>query len=428
MNTRCITDYVKRSENGVELNLVFENQSFEWKLYENNMVRPETTVRTMRNGKYEDIPFDHSCRTYIGYRDDMEKDARFTISTNNFAAKIPSGDSYVLIQSLSDFVQTDDPSLFILYRPEDLIRSDHSKCNVISAPKPDIAHEEPVEKKDHHDTGNRTYSCRELEVTLATDWLMFGQYSNEDDIIDFNLTVMNFMEPYFDDFDLDFWVRQFFIVTEFDSDANPWGDALEVDDLLADFGDWAYGNFSTEDIGHLWTTGNLHDSGDQGTIGYASVGGACDDIGLYPWALLENFDENDFYRLSILQAHEYGHLLDADHEEGSGTIMENNLGNVDCTCWDPDNIEEMIDFMEDETCIESCNQCPTTYNIIDYIGWGDWRYSAQQHINSKAIINGSADVVCQANDYVKLNPGFKASSRDPSSSGSTFIAKIAGCE
>ncbi len=51
--------------------------------------------------------------------------------------------------------------------------------------------------------------------------------------------------------------------------------------------------------------------------------------------------------------------------------MEPSLGDIDSPTWAQANIEKMLDFMEAETCIETCVQCPFTYTIIDYISWGD---------------------------------------------------------
>jgi hypothetical protein len=257
---------------------------------------------------------------------------------------------------------------------------------------------------------------------------MFEEYDSAEAILDFNLTVLNFVEPFYNDFDLDFWVQDFFIVTSTNYLDTPWGPELEAPLLLENFGDWADDYFGDQDIGHLWTNGDIWNDEGSGVIGRAWIGGACGDIGITPWSILERFSANDFYTLALLQAHEYGHTLDADHEPGTGTIMEPNLGDVESASWAPANIDEMNSFIEDETCIQSCIQCPSMYNIIDYIGWGDWRYSAIGYITSSAVIDSLADVRFQANSFITLTPGFTATSHQPSSGGSTFEAKIAGCE
>ena len=202
----------------------------------------------------------------------------------------------------------------------------------------------------------------------------------------------------------------------------------DVEELQTDFGDWAGAYFSTQDIGHLWSGFDLHDGENYNVIGNASIGGTCGDIGIYQWTVLERFSATDFYNLALLQAHEYGHLLDADHEENTGTIMEPSLNLVESATWAQANIDEMFDFIEDEACIQSCIQCPLSYTIADYISWGDWKYSSVLNVNSTAVIDSVADVIFQSEGFVKLTPGFSASSLQPASSGGTFVAKIAGCE
>ena len=428
LNAEEISDYSQRKANGSSMTFVFGNERYEWKVYEHDLMRPESRVTTMKDGEKTGIDFDRSCRTFIGFRDDRAESARFTISGNYFAAMIPSKNTIVYIQPLHDFVIESDPDLFVLYTPGDLIMPKRAMCKDPLPRKIEKRKDKMDEYSGMQRSHSRTFNCRELQVTIANDSEMHEDFGAVVDEINFNLTVLLFMEPYYDDFDLDFWVEEIFCVTSNNTADNPWGTATEVDDLQSDFGDWAYDHFDSEDIGNLWTTHDLHDDDDYGTIGYASIGGACSDIGIYPWAVLENFNSNNFYLLSILQAHEYGHLLDADHEPGTGTIMEPSLGDIESPSWAEANIEEMLSFMEDESCIQSCVRCPIYYNIIDYIGWGDWKYSAQDHINSTARIDSVADVIYQAINYVKLTPGFDASAVQPSSGGGTFIARIEGCE
>lgn len=422
-----ISEYVHDHTFALPLTLHLGNSIFTWTLYENQILSPDVNGTTMRNGVYMPLQFDRNCRTFVGYPNDGTANARFTIREETFIAMIPDANNPIIIQPMNQINPAADKNTFVMYRQSDILSSPHGNCMVskreVNPPSP----KEPstINAKS---SSIRSFSCLELQLTFATDNQMWQQYEDVDLILDFNLTVLNVMEPFFDDFDLDFWVAEFFMVTDPANSANPWGQATEVDELIVDFGDWAGGYFDIEDIGHLWSNYNLHDSGDYGTIGYAGIGGTCGDIGLYPWAILERFTANDFYSLAILQAHEYGHLLDADHEENTGTIMEPSINLVESPTWAQANIDEMFDFIEDETCIETCVQCPLAYNIIDYISWGEWKYSSLLNVNSTAIIDSVADVVFQSEGFVKLTPGFSASSLQPSSGGGTFVAKIAPCE
>ncbi len=247
---------------------------------------------------------------------------------------MPDGDDTYIIQPVSQWIREAADKKFVMYRLSDLISTPPGLCHASKKEIQSETHSELADTLNNASRGSqRTFSCLELQVSFATDNQMWQEYEDVDLILDFNLTVMNVMEPFYDDFDLDFWVAEFFIVTDPANSSTPWGNATEVDDLRPDFGDWAGEYFSTQDIGHLWTTNDLHNSGDYGVIGNANIGGTCGDVGIYQWTVLERFTANDFYHLALLQAHEYGHLLDADHEENTGTIMEPSLNLVESATW-----------------------------------------------------------------------------------------------
>lgn len=419
-----ISEYVKGRSNGSSITLELAGEKHEWKIYENNLLRPDFRITRFESiGEISNMAYDKSCRTYVGYRDDTGEEARFTITARTFNAMMPNGKTILYIQQARDFNKSIAKDLFVVYHSGDEIDDTPRTCNVqkrVAELSPETPNEIATDSKKP-----RSYNCLELEVTMVTDWSIEDILDSAEAILDFNVTVLNHVEHRFlNDFDLDFWVQDYIFNGDYPS---PWGEEEDVNELLGNFGDWAYAQFDTEDIGHVWTASDLHNDGDYGTIGFASVGGACSDIGLYPWCLLERFTAT-ISSLATLQAHEYGHLLDADHEPGSGTIMEPNLGDVNCLCWDPDNIVEMWDFIEDEACIETCVQCPFTYNIIDRIAWGDWKYSSLTSTSSRGYFYHEADIILQSEGQVRLLPGFFATSLDEPSGGATMIARIDPCE
>ncbi len=422
--------YAKRRHSGSNFGITLGGDKYDWILSDNNQLRPESKITTLVNGKIVPVSFDQACRTFIGYDAKQNMPARLTITERTFMALIPKENETYYIQPLKDFIKGSDPDLFVYYRDTDVLHPVAGSCGVVTktiAPTSLHENEESIWQSAKH-RDRRSYNCLEIEVTLATDNRMYNDFNAEpEELIDFVVTVQAHVEHhYLSTFDIDFWIQEYFIVTSIST--NPWGQALEVTELQVDFSDWAYDHFDTEDIGHVWTGGNVHDDGDFNAIGWASVGGACDDIGVYPWAVLERDAITDISNLALLQAHEYGHLLDADHEPGSGTIMEPNLSAIECSCWDPDNIEEMWSFIEDEGCIETCVQCPVSYTIIDKIAWGNWRYSTQAFIISNGSFFNEADVLMQSEGYVKLVPGFYASSLNDPAEGATFVGRIAPCE
>ncbi len=424
-----INKYVHKHSFAVSIKLVMGNEVFDWTLYENTILSPEARGTTKRDGSYVPLDFNRACRTYIGYSIKTNVEARFTISEKNFIAMIPDGENLTFVQPIRYFDRNANPNLVVLFKNSDIVSLPFGQCATPHKKKQDQRTNPQADPKNNSPYSNpRTFSCRELQVSFATDNQMWQEYEDVDLLLDFNLTVLNVAEPFFDDFDLDFIVDDFFMVTDPANAANPWGQETDVNDLIDDFGDWADSYFSSDDIGHLWSNHDLHNDGDYGTIGRAYIGGTCGDIGIYQWAVLERFSATNFYDLALLQAHEYGHLLDAEHAPGTGTIMEPSLDLVEASIWHQANIDEMNDFMEDEDCIQSCIQCPLALTVIDYISWGDWKYSTLYNLHSTAVIDSLADVIFQSEGYVKLSPGFSASSLQPSSANGTFVAKIAGCE
>jgi hypothetical protein len=429
MQTSEVLDFMQRRPDGTALTFVFGKQIFEWNVFEHQMLSPDCRIRTMQDGIYHDLSVDRRCRTFIGYREDRADEARFTISPHCFAALIPDGKTSVVIQPMKQVVPGASENLIVLYRASDRIVRETGHCDVVAS-RPVLNTPEDVQEiRPRKDAPQkRTFSCIELQVAFATDHRMFNTYGSVEAILDFNLTVLNFVEPFYDDFDIDFRVDDFFIVNTGSINGTPWSTSMNIEPLKDTFEDWADDHFDTHDIGHLWTSGDIYkDDFDYSLLGRADIGGVCGDIGITPWAVLENHALTDIYNLALLQAHEYGHLLDADHEPGTGTIMEPDFGAIESPTWAQANIEEMFDFIEDEDCISTCRYCPVSFNIIDYIGWGDWRYSALDHIRSTGVIDSLADVQFRAVGYVRLLPGFHASSLQPASGGATFRAYIGNC-
>ena len=250
INLAEIKNYISENPQNAPCKFIMDDQVFEWTLFENQMLKPDARGTTMRDGKYEELDFDRSCRTFIGYKPGSVEEARFTITKNNFIAMMPENGERVIIQSLHYFSENAGRELVVLYRESDVIRQEMGHCGVPSIlTETKVAPSLEHAKKSPPSGGNRTYGCLELEVAFATDHRMFIDMGSAEDILDFNLTVLNFVEPFYDDFDLDFWVQDFFIVTSSNGDDTPWGLELDAGPLLDDFGDWADDYFGDQDIG-----------------------------------------------------------------------------------------------------------------------------------------------------------------------------------
>ncbi len=426
LDGRSFHQRITRDNSPDRIELHLGDKRFSWYVEENNMLRPETRGTTMSNGEYVPLPFDRSCITYKAISTPTGEESRLTITPTMIVGMLMEKEEVYVLQPVNHFLRNADPDWLVLFKPEDLISSAQGTCKTphvtfdIANPYKNATESSPPAKGSQ-----RTFSCIEMEVAFCTDSRMYVDFNlDTDSMLVYNLTVMNIMEPKYDDFDIDFWVNEFFMVTSESVDDNPWGISLEVDELSSAFQDWANAYFGIADIGHLWTGGDLHyDNEDYGVAGFAP-GIICDET----YALLECMDPSNFTFNSRLMAHEYGHLFDAEHAEGTGVIMEPNINDITCDCWSVNNLEDMEDCIESASCLVSCVQCPLWYTIMDYIGWGDWRYSSLLYINSTAKIDEEADVIFQSEGHVNLLPGFSATSLLEPADGATFVAKIAPCE
>ncbi len=421
----AVHSYIQKAGNGAPLTLLLGDHTFNWQVYENPILAEDVQGTTQVDGQYVPLEFDQRCRTFIAVSTETRQEARLLITPRNLFAFMPDGADTRMIQPFGQFVPDAEKGHIVLYTTADQ-KSIGIPAGHCSVPQKTLAPPGKLSKPKGSGGHTRTYNCEKLKVSFATDRSMWEQFGSVDDLLDFNLMLLSQTEFFLRTFDLDLVVTEFFIVTTTGNNANPWGNATNVNNLIDSFGDWGEDYFITEGLGHLWSNNDLHNDGDYGNIGLAYVGGTCGDIGIYQWAILERFTSNSF-NLSLLQTHEYGHLLDADHEPGTNTFMEPSLNDITLYQWANANIVEMIDFMEDEDCITLCQSCPFYLDLIDHIQYGVWGYNAQYDIYSTAVITNNAKVRLEANQRIRLLPGFQATS-PWSDDSSRLIARIAGCD
>nr|HPN70091.1 M12 family metallo-peptidase [Saprospiraceae bacterium] len=419
-----IYEYVQSKNDSIPLSIHIGRENKRWILIPNKMMSENVRVRTSDHGLFKDIFIDKKCTTFKGINIDNGEIESVFISDKNIFFKIKRDGHIKEVYSTKLRNKGGDRNTIIM---EDIDQSGFSvdkQCGTESKAKI-----RKLEKKIGigKTRVQQPLSCREVSVGIATDasvWSLFDE--NVEDIIDFNLTLLGEVELLYDNFNLDFMVTEIYIHMDFVSSTNPWGEDVEASALLSNFGDFGDANFDT-DIGHVWTNRDINNDGNSITIGRAWVGGACGDIGIHQYAILELFSSS-LSDLALLQAHEYGHLFDADHEPNTGTIMEPSLGAITSNTWAAANIIEMEDFIEDETCLFTCAHCPFNYHIIDQIVGGTWVYSSQNQTTTTADIKQGADVTIKSQVTVKLLPGFNASSLKELSGQTVVKVQIGVCE
>ncbi len=194
--------------------------------------------------------------------------------------------------------------------------------------------------------------CYEVDLAIASDYLMFQKYGSVMDVEDHNIGVANNVQTLFTgEFDDDI---EFNIVTQFVSNCStcdPWTSSTDPSTLLQSFTNWGGNGFGVDhDLGNLWTDRDL----DGSTIGLAWVASLCSN---FQYSLFEDFTANATF-LQILVAHETGHSFDAEHDAaGSPYIMAPVIQNT--SDWSDLSITDISDFIDNVTsaswnCLSDC--------------------------------------------------------------------------
>lgn len=417
LDYQAIHDYVV-SNSPEEFSILLDlDGDYLWNLalYEND-IRHETYQEIAMTDEGRKVLPRRPCITYAGYvNENMEDYVRFSISDNLFLGLIHAGDEEFYIEPLSKITGDAPNDYFIVYNTQDVIEKSGVECghSQVEQYNP-YDDEEEVAPAEFREAG---LFCDEVDFALAADYLMFVKYGSVQATVDHMLTITAMMEPLYDDFDLDYIVRGTFVPTS--SFADPWTSSLSTDDLLPDFTSWGNtGGFGvTHDIGQLWTDRNIEGCGTgSGLVGCAWIGVVC---GSSRYNVCEDYTST-MSCLRTLSAHELGHNWDATHTD---QIMNASIS-CSATTWNASNITQINSHIASRTCLTDCfSNCPFSYNFVDFISSGFWEYETSFSITSTGEIDGTADVIYDAGNFIRLSPGFHAA---PATGGS-FNAIIDGC-
>lgn len=229
----------------------------------------------------------------------------------------------VFIEPLSFFVPGADPNLFIVYRASDVIDPEHATCGVgdMHRKSEELKHQpRPEGGKGTPETGN----CYELDLAIASDFLMFVKYGSVANVENHTIGVMNNVQANYDNEFAD--EIQFVIVEQFVStcsSCDPWTSSTNPNTLLSSFTNWGPSGFNqVHDLGQLWTNRDF----DGGVVGIAWLGAVCTNNRYHA---IQDFTNNaSLIRMTV--AHEIGHNFNCIHDGGPLIwIMSPTVNNTD---------------------------------------------------------------------------------------------------
>ena len=319
---------------------------------------PQTTLVnsmkiTLASG--EDLTDDIHVYPYAGnILNANSSDVRLTVAEDFVYGYIQDPEFNRFIEPLHTVIKTAPKGLYLVYDGDDVIFPEESVC---------ASSHTAAKTKEMEGSMKSVGLCFEVEVSVASDWLMFDSY-NEDvaALTAHNVGVMNNVQNNYDD---EFDDEIFFVLVEQwisnCSTCDPWTNSTAAGTLLNSFRSWGPSGFNqTHDVGQLWTNRNL----DGSTIGIAFVGVVCTGS---RYQVLEDFSNNANLK-RVMVAHELGHNFDAvqsatGHDAvGSPFIMAPTVQNT--ATWSVASIGDIEAHYLSRTCLAAC--APPAPPVADF--------------------------------------------------------------
>ncbi len=258
------------------------------------------------------------------------------------------GEMY-FIEPVWYFVKGQPKDLFVVYAASNVQPKPDAMCGYTAMMNKTQEHVQPDKHEEHEISGvQKSVACKEVEIAIASDWLMFDEFGSAAAVEGFETGVLADVQTNYDDeFDdeLFFTIVEFFTVTTPNGD--PWTSSNNAGELLNSFRNWGPGGFgATHDVAGLWTDRNFNGP----TIGIAYLNGICNSNRYH--CLSHNWGHNSCL-LRVLWAHELGHNFSATHDgQGSGTIM---APSVNCTSdWSNQSINQINSYVQSRNCLAAC--------------------------------------------------------------------------
>ncbi|MBX2928260.1 MAG: PKD domain-containing protein [Saprospiraceae bacterium] len=256
------------------------------------------------------------------------------------------GDKIWFVQPLRDFDPEAAPGLYVVFETGAVKPMPNARCGWTHTL-------DMLEKKEaEHDHAKVVGQCYEVEIALASDFLMHQAFGSVTATQNFTLGVLNNVQFNYDNEFAD--EIRFVVVANMVSSCStcdPWTSSTVANTLLTSFRDWGNGGgFGvTYDVASLWT--NRDFNGD--VIGLAWLTAICTGN---RYNILQRFSSNA-QSLRVLQAHELGHNFSAQHDAaGSPTIMAPSV--TTSSVWSAASVNSINNYIVNRaqtgTCFTDC--------------------------------------------------------------------------
>jgi len=280
---------------------------------------------------------------------------RLTIDHNFIYGYIEIGEDRWFIEP-KRFFAGESENIFVWYHTDDAIhtfKDNHCASMTLEENQQNLIPNMWLRNDNSNQTLGRGEGCYEIEIAIASDWLMYNDYNQStSEVENRNIGVLNNVqgnyEGEFDD-DLIFVIATQFISTC--SSCDPWSGSTNPGTLLSSFRSWGNsGGFGVSyGVASLWTGRNFN----GGTLGMAYIGGACNSS---RYNINQDFTSNAEL-LRVLLAHELGHNFNAQHDaSGAPFIMAPAVSTA--TNWSSTSINTISSFIEflsnQSNCLEEC--------------------------------------------------------------------------
>lgn len=247
-------------------------------------------------------------KAFFGFEVGSNGHVRLTLDNDFIYGFVEKNNETWYIEPLWYLDQNAPFGLYIVYPASAVIHTDENKCALREANE-EFQHIQDQIQNEPEELVADAMACYEVDLAIASDWLMFDKYGSVDAVENHNIGVINNVQTNYTgvfNHDLEFVIVTQFVVTSQNSD--PWTTSTNAGTLLDSFTAWGNaGNFGvTFDVGELWTDRDFN----GGTIGIAWLGGVCNSI---KYHCLQDFSNNADY-LRVLTAHEIGHNFNCNHD------------------------------------------------------------------------------------------------------------------
>ncbi len=331
----------------VTLNL---SEALHWdlELVQNHLFASDARIQTASNGIYRRLE-KPECNTYMGSpASGTTNSVRLNLSEDGFWGMLPNSDApgeAIYIEPLRNFDESAPAHQYVVYDPEDVLGTATTSCM-----HDHVQHtRQTVIEPGASGRLSGSTDCFGVEVVVAVDYSAFNlDQESTSNVINRYTGVLNIADGYYDVFDIDFIINDFFISESFEDD--PWTTSTDGDVLLDDFGVWANSYFTYYDVASLWTYRGIQKS-DGTLLGGIASGRPCLEeksrnvmkVGSYVSDLI----------LPQLWSHEIGHNLSYGHDPvGAPYIMRESGTFMDVTEFSAESQQVINDYISNNDCLK----------------------------------------------------------------------------